>query len=122
MFATPALMMQSVKEGKLRALVTTAPQRSPLAPDVPTLTEAGLPPLGISSWGGILGPAGIPQPIIERLSREINAVLAQPTVRAQMEGLGFLPSGSSPEELGRIVRQQAEVWRGAVRDAKITQE
>jgi len=85
MFATPLAGLQHTKDGKLRALVTTAPQRSPLFPDVPTLREAGLPELSVMSWGGIFGPARVPKEIVERLSREIALALKRPDVLEQIQ-------------------------------------
>jgi len=119
MFATPLAGLQHTKDGKLRALVTTAPQRSPLFPDVPTLKEAGLPELSVMSWGGIFGPARVPKEIVERLSREITLALKRPDVVAQIQGTGLSVRGSPPDELAAVVKGQLEVWRRAVREGKI---
>jgi len=119
MFATPLAGLQQTKDGKLRALVTTAPQRSPLFPDVPTLRETGLPELSVMSWGGIFGPARLPKEIVERLSREIALALTRPDVLEQIQRTGLSVRGSPPEELAAIVKAQLEVWRRAVREGKI---
>ena len=122
MFATPGPTLPQVKEGKLRVLAALMPQRSPMAPEVPTIAEAGYPLVSISPWAGYFGPAGLPQEITQRLSREINAALARPEVREQHDRVGVVVRGSSPEELAHLVKEQLEAWRRAIRDAKIPQE
>jgi tripartite-type tricarboxylate transporter receptor subunit TctC len=119
MFATPLAGLQHAKDGKLRVLVTTAPQRSPLFPDVPTLREAGLPELSVMSWGAIFGPARVPQEIVERLSREIALALKRPDVLEQIQRTGLSVRGSPPDELAAIVKEQLALWRRAVREGKI---
>ena len=119
MFATPLAGLQHTKDGKLRALVTTAPQRSPLFPDVPTLPEAGLPELSVMSWGGIFGPPRMPKEIVVRLSREIALALKRPDVLEQIQRTGLSVRGSPPEELAAVVKEQLEVWRRAVREGKV---
>jgi len=120
MFATPLAGLQHTREGRLRALVTTAPQRSPLFPDVPTLREAGLPELSVVSWGGIFGPARLPKEIVERLSREITLALKRPDVQEQIVRTGLSVRGSPPDELAAVVKEQLEIWRRAVREGKIS--
>lgn len=122
MFMTPGLAMQHVKEGKLRVLAVTSTERSPLLPDVPTLTEAGLPASTVLAWGGIFGPPGMPRALTDRLSRELNLALARPDVRAQLAQLGYAPTGSTPEELGQLVKGQLDAWRRALRQAGVAQE
>ena len=77
MFLIQGLAMLQVAEGKLRVLATTLSQRSSLYPDIPTLVESGLVPLGIKPWLGLVGPSGMPKAVVERLSREINIILAR---------------------------------------------
>ena len=122
MFATPTVYLPHAAEGKLRILATSLPQRSPQFPDVPTLVEAGVTPPAFKSWQGIFGPASMPKALVERLSREINAVLARTDIRIQFEKAGFSASGSSPDELGLVVSEQLEVWRRAVREGQLSQD
>ncbi len=110
------------KEGKIRALATLLARRSSHLPDVPTMAEAGFPKYSVSSWAGIFGPAKLPRPIVERLTREINAILQRPEVKEQLDRQAFEGEASTPEELGTFVKEQLEVWRRAVREAGIPQE
>ncbi len=120
--ATPGAAAPQVKEGKLRALATLLPSRSPLLPDAPTMVESGLPPLAITPWGGIFGPAKMPREIAERVSRELIAILKRPEVREAFQTLAFEPRGSTPEELAAFVKVQGEVWRRTVREIGIQPE
>ncbi|HZD20055.1 MAG TPA: tripartite tricarboxylate transporter substrate binding protein [Burkholderiales bacterium] len=111
-----------LREGKLHALVTTLPKRSPLLPDVPAIVEAGLPKFPIESWAGMLGPAKLPKDITERLNREINVLLRRAEVRDNLLKQAFEPRGSSIDEFGAYVREQHNVWGKAIREAGIQPE
>jgi len=117
MFATPTNALGPAKEGRLRVLATLLPQRSPAAPDAPTMTEAGAPKLSIVPWAGFFGPAKLPPEIVARLQRELTAILKRPEVRAQIERQAFEVQVSTPEELAAYTREQVEVWKTAVRDS-----
>ena len=86
------------------------------------MAAAGFPKYSVSSWAGIFGPAKLPRPIVERLTREINAILQRPEVKDQLDRQAFEGESSTPEELGAFVKEQLEVWRRAVREAGIQQE
>jgi len=109
--ATPGIAVQHVKEGKLRALATLLPNRSPLLPDAPTLAEAGLPAVPITPWGGLFGPAKMPQDIVDRLSREMAVALAKPEVKEAFGKLAFEARSSTPQELTAYVAEQLEAYR-----------
>lgn len=100
-----------VKEGNLRLLATLLPNRSPLFPDVPTLTETGAAPIAVVPWTGIFGPAHMPRAIVERLNRELNQALAGAEVRELMERLAVQPQPSTPENLAEMVRTQLAAFR-----------
>ena len=122
MLATPAALLAHLKEGKLRALATTLPQRSSILPDVPTFAEAGFPEPRLVPWGGFVGPAGLPRNVTERLSREINLILKRDDVREKLASLGSAGRGSSPEELAEFIKEQVVAWRQGIREAGIPQE
>ncbi len=121
-FATPGTAVQHVKEGRLRALATLLPNRSPLLPDAPTAAEAGLVKAPIVAWGGLFGPAKMPKDIVDRLGREMAVLLARAEVREAFGRLAFEPKSSTPQELAQIVAEQTEAFKKGVREAGIAQE
>jgi tripartite-type tricarboxylate transporter receptor subunit TctC len=118
MFITGTLVPH-VKDGKLRALMTILTVRSPLLPEVPTMTEAGLPPFPINPWIALVGPAKMPRDIVERLARETSAVLRLPEVRAQLDNQAFEAASSTPEEMGATIKEQLDAWRRTISDLKL---
>ncbi|MFM9885075.1 MAG: Bug family tripartite tricarboxylate transporter substrate binding protein [Burkholderiales bacterium] len=121
-FATPGTAVSHVKEGRLRALATLLPSRSPLFPDVPTAAEAGLVKAPIVAWGGLFGPARMPKEIVDRLAREMAALLPRPEIREAFGRLAFEPRSSTPQELAQAVAEQLEAFKKGVKDAGIAQE
>ena len=107
-------MIAAVREGTLRALAVTSAERWPDLPDVPTMTEAGVPDLVVTSWGAVSVPAGTPRPIVERLSEAIRAAAADPAVQARFAPTGNLPLGSTPEEAATRAARERPMWREAV--------
>lgn len=122
MVVTLASAMPLAKEGKLRVLAALLPQRSALAPDVPTMAEAGYPVVAVAPWAGFVAPAGLPADITQRLSQEINAALQRPEVRQQQERIGVSLSIQSHDAFGAFMRAQLASWREAIRIAKLPQE
>jgi tripartite-type tricarboxylate transporter receptor subunit TctC len=120
--ATPGTAAPQVREGKLRALATLLPSRSPLLPEAPTMAQAGMKDLTVTPWGGVFGPQGMPRDITDRLSRELIALLKRPEVREAFGKLAFEPRGSTPEELAAFTREQLALWRRAIADAGIKPE
>lgn len=114
---TPAV--PQIKEGKLRALAVTTPQRSPALPEVPTLAEAGLPDQEADTMQGILVPAGTPRAIIDLLQREIVTVMSLPEVKERMGALGFETVAGTPEEFAARIKVEIPKWAKVIRDANI---
>jgi len=112
-------LVPHVKDGKLRALATALDSRSPLLPEVPTMVEAGLPPFPINPWIALVAPVKTPKDIVERLSRETNLALRRPEVRTQLDNQAFEGAGSTPEEMGAVMRQQLEAWRRTISELRI---
>jgi tripartite-type tricarboxylate transporter receptor subunit TctC len=117
--AFPALT--HAKEGKLRALAVFLAQRSPAAPEVPAIAEAGISGVSVP-WIGVFGPPRMPREIVERLSGELNLVLKQPEVLMQFERLAFLGEGSTPQTLAAHLKEELEKSKQIVREYGITQE
>jgi len=122
MFSSYSTVQAQVREGKLRALVTTLPNRSPLMPDVPSIVEAGFPKFPIVPWAGMVGPAKMPREVVERLNQELTAVLKRPEVREALAKQAFDPRGSSTAEFASYMREQLDVWGKAIKDAGIAPE
>ena len=110
MFDTITTSLPHVKSGKLRALAVTSPKRSPLAPDIPTMIEAGLPDFDISAWYVMFAPAGTPKDVIARLNAEVNKAIADPDVRRTLGEQGVEFTGGTPEDADRFVRGEIDRW------------
>jgi tripartite-type tricarboxylate transporter receptor subunit TctC len=122
MISSYATVAPHMREGKLRPLVTTLPNRTSLMPDIPTIVEAGFPKFSVSPWAGMFGPARMPKDVTERLNRELNALLRRADVRESLLKQAFDPKGSSVEEFNAYVRAQYDIWGKAIRDAGIQPE
>ncbi|MFD1711938.1 tripartite tricarboxylate transporter substrate binding protein [Ottowia sp. GY511] len=110
------------RSGKLRALAVTSKERSPSAPDIPTVAESGYPDYAVSAWFGMAAPKGTPADIVTKLNAAINKALEEPAVREKFKQLGAVPSPMSPAEFGRFVKSETEMWGRAVRASGATPE
>jgi len=117
---TVAAVLPFIRDGKLRALAVTSLQRSPNIPDVPTVAESGFPGFEATSWFALLGPAGMPAPIVDKVQREALRALAQPALQARFAQLGLDTVGNSPSELAAIIKADIGKWARVVKDAGIT--
>ena len=122
LFASSSTSVPQVRDGKLRALVTTLAKRSQLLPDVPTIAEAGMPQFSVTSWAGLFGPAKMPRDVVERINKEFGAAMARSDVQALMEKQAFVLTPSSPERLGEFVKEQMESYRNILRAAGVQPE
>ena len=120
-FVPLATVIGYVRSGKLRALAVTSATRSDELPDVPTLAEF-LPGFEMYIWHGIGAPKDTPPDIIDKLNREINAVLADPKIRERFTDLGGTAIGGSPAEFGKLVADETEKWGKVIRAANIKPE
>lgn len=114
--------MPHIRSGKLRPLAVTSAQRSPLLPDVPTVAEQGFPGYDAVGWNGLYVPARTPQAVVERLNREVNAVLALPELRDRVTSLGASVVGGTPEQFAEFMRGEAAKWGKLIHDHKIAAE
>lgn len=99
-----------LRAGSVRALAVTTAKRSPSFPDVPTMAEAGVPGYETYTWNAVFAPAGLPRPLVDLLSRELQAVVALPDVQAKLKDLSATPVGSTPEVLAALVKSELDKW------------
>lgn len=111
-----------IKAGQLRAIAVTSKSRSPLLPDVPTISEAGLPGFVSDQLVGLVVPAGTPQPIIGKLAAALNETLADPTVKSRIVDVGAVPQSSTPEQYGKMIAEDQKSWGATVRKLGLTAE
>lgn len=110
--------LPQVRSGRVRALAVTSAKRTPYAPDVPTMAEAGVAgyaEAGSDLWFGIMGPAGIPRPIVQRLNAELITVMRSPAMRERIRVQSFDPWTSTPEEFAAVVRADHAKWAKIVK-------
>ncbi|QET02476.1 Bug family tripartite tricarboxylate transporter substrate binding protein [Cupriavidus pauculus] len=112
--------MPHVKDGKLKALAVTSLKRSPLAPEVPTVAESGLPGFESNTWFGIYGPKGLPADIVTRLNTEFNKAIQSQDVKDRLAKLGAEPVGGTPAQFAAMVKQDSARWGKLIKDRKIT--
>ena len=122
LFTSTASVQPHTSAGRLKALAVTAPKRSAAMPDVPTFAEAGVRNLDVSVWIGISAPAGVPQPIVDRLAREYARALQAPDVRERLVNLGAEPNGESGAAFARMVRDDVARWAKIVKAANVRVE
>ncbi|HEX6156331.1 MAG TPA: tripartite tricarboxylate transporter substrate binding protein [Burkholderiales bacterium] len=108
-----------IKAGKLRALALVAPQRSGALPEVPTVAEAGLPDFEVTTWYGILAPAGTPRSIIHRLNAELVKVMHAPELKEKLAASGTEPLTSTPDEFAAYIRKEIAKWGDVIRKAGV---
>ncbi|WJR76417.1 tripartite tricarboxylate transporter substrate-binding protein [Bradyrhizobium sp. NP1] len=111
-----------VRGGQVRLIGVTTEKRLPQFPDVPTVSESGLPGFTFNSWFAMLAPAGTPKAIIARLNAEALKAISDPDVRRKLEELGFAIRGSSPDELGAMTREQLAKYARVIREMGIVNE
>lgn len=114
-FANLPEIWSQVGAGKVRALAVTGPKRSPGFPDLPTVSEAGVPGYDAISWGGVIAPAGVPKPVVQKLNAEINRAIATPLFQKRYRDIGNEPTGGTPEQFARFVREQRMKWSKVVK-------
>jgi len=122
MFNTKSVLLQLVKQGRLRALAVTSAARWPELPGVPTLTEASIFPYPIEVWWGIVGPAGMPRAIVARLNGAINTALQSTELRANFASLGIEPHIGTPEDFAALMAEDAPRWFDVIRMTGIKME
>lgn len=121
-FSTSASAIPQVRSGRLRALATTGATRSPALPDLPTVAESGVPGYEASLWYGYVGPAKMPQDIVQRLNSEIVAVLKISEIRERLANEGIEVRSSTPEELAKLIVSDVKRWANVIERAGVRVE
>jgi tripartite-type tricarboxylate transporter receptor subunit TctC len=119
MFPTIIGGMPNIKSGSMRPIAVTSAKRSSSLPDIPTVSESGIPGFEAVSWGGVMGPAGLPSDIVKRLNTEIIRILKMPDIAEKMTSLGADIVGSSPEEFDKYLRAEIAKWGKVARENNI---
>ncbi|MGA7432298.1 MAG: tripartite tricarboxylate transporter substrate binding protein [Xanthobacteraceae bacterium] len=120
MFSDMSTALPLINAGKVRALAVTTKQRVAALPDVPPLSEAGVPGYDAAAWQGVIAPAQTPEPVLAKLNSEINAIVNSDDIRARMKGLGLIPVGTgSVPELQKFLQSEITRWAKVVEDAGI---
>jgi tripartite-type tricarboxylate transporter receptor subunit TctC len=121
-FSDALPVMQHIRAGKLRALAITGPERSPLAPDIPTCVEAGVPGLVAVNWWGVLLPAGTPKPIADKFHDDLVKVMQQMEIKEKFAALGVDAVSGTPEQLGDYMKSEKTKYAKLIKEAGIKAE
>ncbi len=118
-YSVPSNIVAHVKGGRIKAIAVTGNTRLSALPQVPTFAEAGLPGFDVKTWNGVLAPAGVPKPIIDKMSAEIGAMLALPAVRERLDGIGMIPMVSTAEQFAAMIKADIATYLKVIRTANI---
>jgi tripartite-type tricarboxylate transporter receptor subunit TctC len=121
-FSDMAVVLPHVQAGRLRALAVTGPKPTPLVPGVPTVSESGVPGFNMTSWWGMFGPAGLPQPVVTRLNTELVRILKLPDVQKTFATLGVDAATSTPEELAALVKSEVPKYAKLIQEIGIPKQ
>jgi tripartite-type tricarboxylate transporter receptor subunit TctC len=114
-----AVALPHVRAGRLRAIAVTSSRRNAAAPDVPTVAESALPGYEVVNWQGLIGPKGLPRPIVDRINGEVMAWLKMRETVEQLQADGSSPAGGTPEQFLARIKKEIELWREVVREAGV---
>jgi len=120
LFNVTANNVPHVRAGRLRGLGVTSLERSEVAPEIPTMVEAGLPGFEVYAWYNMFAPAGTPRPIVNRLNQAINQALEHPETRKRMQQMGISKVGGTPEDLARYLRFEIDRWAKVIKEKGIS--
>jgi tripartite-type tricarboxylate transporter receptor subunit TctC len=117
MFESLNSIAPHAKSGTVRPLAVSGARRSPGFPDLPTVAEAGVPGYAAPTWSGVIAPAGVPRPIIDKLNAAINRAIASQVFRDRFASIGDEPAGGSPEDFAEVIRSDSAKWGDVIRRA-----
>ncbi|QYA08690.1 Bug family tripartite tricarboxylate transporter substrate binding protein [Agrobacterium larrymoorei] len=121
MFDNIPTAAQQVKAGKVKALAVTSLEPAALLPDVPTMASV-IPGFEATSWHGLFAPPGTPPEIVDKLSKEVQAILHEPAMKAKLEAMGATPVGNTPEEFEAFIGTETAKWAGVIKAANVPQQ
>jgi tripartite-type tricarboxylate transporter receptor subunit TctC len=121
-FETATVALPHIQSGKVRALAVTSAKRSRVLPDVPTLQEAGVPGFDVASWQALYAPAGTAPAVVQRMNAEVEKIIANPEVKAKMEGLGLEHAPNTPAQFADFGRAEIAKWAKIVKDGNVKPE
>ncbi len=119
MFSDAVPAVQALKTGKLRALAVTSEKRWPFTPELPTLAEEGIKGFAAVNWWGILFPAGVPRPIVNKVNADVVRALATPEVKTRLGEVGVEAITSTPEQFGQFMASEAARWGKLVKETNM---
>jgi len=117
-----AAVLPQVKNGRLRGIAVTTPQRIPALPDVPTVAESGLKGYEVILWHGLIGPKGLPRPIVDRVNAEMNKALKAKDMEEKLAADGVSAAGGTPEQFASLIKRDIEVWRKVIQTSGVKPE
>lgn len=117
-----ASVLPHIQGGKMRGLAVTSAQRSPLAPNIPTVSESGVPGFQLEAWFGLLGPARLPAPVVKRMNEELNFVLNMQEVKSVLAKEAATPLPGAPEELGKLIGLELSRWSKLIKAKNIVMD
>lgn len=115
-------VLSHIKSGKLKALAVTGDKRSPVLPDVPTLTESGISDVEVYSWQAVAAPKGLPKDVKDTLSKALTTALNDPEVKSKLGEQGFEVVGNTPDQFSQFLNQELARWKGVIEKGRITME
>lgn len=121
-WSPPQTGLPHARAGRLRAIGMTSAARSKAEPDIPTIAESGLPGYEATNWHGLIGPKGLPRPIVDRLNAELRKIVAHTDMEKILQANGIDPAGGTPEQLHDYLRREVEQWRKVIKAANIKVE
>ena len=117
-----AAVLPQVRNGRLRAIAVTTAKRAPALPDIPTIAEAGVKGYDVILWHGLIGPKGLPRPIVDRVNGELNKALKAKDMEEKLAADGVAAAGGTPEEFGATIKRDIDTWRKVVQMAGVKAE
>ncbi len=121
-FSSTAAALPHVRSGRLRALAVTTTKRLPAEPDIPTIAESGVPGYEVVLWLGLIGPKGLPRPIVDQINNEVTKTLKLTETAEKLQSDGQSPAGGTPEQFLATIKKEIEVWREVARKAGVQPE